>query len=279
MTPRRQHSRGFTMIELVVSMVIAAIVAGFVAMMIGSPVQAYMATSRRADLSDTAESAMRSIDGDVRRALPNSVRVGSIGNLRILEVISVTASLSYREIWPERTRMQFGTSIGTFSVLEPVAFGNGHRIVIDNRRTGSRSAYSLTNVITPATTTVSAVTAGLNTDINISPAFRFTNYADRSANQRAYIVPSLGVIRYECDLGAGVLRRYEGLPIVSSIATLSAASTTIASDINGCRFQALSGNSQNGGMAIVEITVSRAASGNGTDRLRMVRQIRVENAS
>jgi MSHA biogenesis protein MshO len=279
MTLRPHHSRGFTMIELVVSMVIAAIVAGFVAMMIGSPVQAYLATSRRADLSDTAESAMRSIDGDVRRALPNSVRRASIGNLRILEVISVTASVSYRELWSERTPMQFGTPIGAFSVLEQVAFGNGQRVVIDNRRTGSRSAYSLMNVITPATTTITAQTIAGRTNINISPAFRFTNYTDRSANQRAYIVPSLGVIRYECDLGAGVLRRYEGLPIVSAIATVSAASTTIARDITTCTFQALPGNSQHGGMAIVEITVSRAASGNGTDRLRMVRQIRVENPS
>jgi MSHA biogenesis protein MshO len=279
MRSRQQHSRGFTMIELVVSMVIAAIIAGFVAMMIGSPVQAYLATSRRADLSDTADSAMRSIDADVRTALPNSVRVGSIGNLRILEVIRVTTSVSYRELWPERTAMQFGTPVSQFSVLETPVFGNGQRIVIDNRRTAGRTAYSQTNVITPTTTTVSASTTGTLTDITISPAFRFTNYADRSANQRAYIVPSLGVIRYECDLSSGVLRRYDSLPIVSSITTLSAASTAIASDVTACRFQALAGNAENGGIAIIEITVSRATPGNGTDRLRMVRQIRLENPS
>lgn len=279
MAARRQQSRGFTMVELVVSIVIAAIVVGFVATMIGTPIQAYLATSRRADLSDSAESALRSIDNDVRRALPNSVRVGSIGNLRILEIISVTASVSYREVWPERTPMAFGTPIGQFSVVEPAAFGNGQRLIIDNRRTSGRSAYTLTNVITPPTTTISAQTAGANTDITISPPFRFTSYADRSANQRAYIVPSLGVIRYECDLGARVLRRYDLLPIVSSISTVSAASTTIASDISACRFQALAGNAEHGGMAIVEITVSRAVSGSGTERLRMVRQIRVENPS
>lgn len=273
MTPRRHRSRGFTLIELVVSMVIAAIVAGFVAMMIGLPVQAYLATSRRADLNDGAESAMRRMDEDVRRALPNSVRVGSIGNLRILEAIRVTASVSYRELWPERTAMQFGTPIGQFSVLETPTFGGAQHIVIDNRRTAGRTAYSLTNVITPATATVAAT----GSDITISPPFRFTNYADRSANRRAYIVPSLGVIRYECDLGARVLRRYDSLPIVNSITTLSAPSTLIASDITACRFQALAGNAQHGGTAIVEITVSRTTSGSGTDRLRMVRQIRLEN--
>jgi MSHA biogenesis protein MshO len=275
MSRRRQQSRGFTMIELVVSMVIAGIITGFVAMMIGTPVQAYLATARRADLSDGAQSAMRSIDDDVRRALPNSVRVGSIGNLRILEVIRVTTSLSYREIWPERNAMQFGTPIGQFSVLETPVFAGDQHVVIDNRRTGGRAAWSMTNVITPATTSISAS----GTDITVSPPFRFTNYADRSSSQRAYVVPRLGVIRYECDLASGVLRRYESLPISSSIATLSAASTTIASDITACRFQALAGSAEHGGTAIVEITVSRTTSGNGTERLRMVRQIRLENPS
>ena len=263
------------MIELVISMVIAAIVAGFVAMMIGSPVQAYLATSRRAELSDEAENAIRVIDDEVRRALPNSVRVGSIGNLRILEIIRVTASLSYREAWPERNAMQFGVPIGQFSVLEQPVFAGSQHVVIDNRRTGTRSAYSLTNVITPSTTAV----ATTGTDITLSTPFRFTNYPDRSANQRAYLVPDLGVVRYECDLGAGVLRRYESLPISNSITALAAPSTTIARDITACRFQALAGNAQNGGMAIVELTVSRATNGSGIDRLRMVRQIRVENPS
>jgi MSHA biogenesis protein MshO len=279
MSPLRQRARGFTMIELVVSIVIAAIVAGFVAMMIGTPVQAYLATSRRADLSDGAESAMRSIDDEVRRALPNSVRAASIGNLRILELIRVSTALSYREIWPERTAMQFNTPIGQFSVLEPAAFAAGQHLVIDNRRTAGRSAYSLTNVITPATTTIATSTTALGTDITLSPPFRFPSYMNRSANQRAYIVPALGVIRYECDLGAGVLRRYDQLPIVNSIQILTAPSTTVASDITACRFQVRPGNVEHGGVAIVEITVSRAASGSGTERLRMVRQIRVENSS
>jgi MSHA biogenesis protein MshO len=275
MAPRRQHSRGFTMIELVVSMVIAGIVTGFVAMMIGTPVQAYLATVRRADLSDGAQSAMRSIDVDVRRALPNSVRVGSIGNLRILEVIRMTTSVSYRENWPERNAMQFGTPIGQFSVLETPVFGADQHVVIDNRRTAGRSAWSLANVITPSTTSIAAA----GSDITLSPPFRFTTYADRSSSQRAYIVPRLGVIRYECDLGSGVLRRYESLPISTSMTTLSAPSITIASDITACRFQALPGSAEHGGTAIVEITVSRTTSGNGTERLRMVRQIRLENPS
>jgi MSHA biogenesis protein MshO len=279
MMPRRHHSRGFTMIELVVSIVIASIVVGFVAMMIGTPVQAYLATSRRAELSDGAESAMRAIDDDVRRALPNSLRIRSIGNLRILEVIRVTTSVSYREAWLERTPMQFGTPVNQFSVLETPVFAGPHYVVIDNRRTGTRSAYSLTNVITASATNVDTVAAPGGTDIRIAPGFRFTSYLDRSANQRAYIVPRLGVIRYECDLGAGVLRRYDQLPIVNSIQVLAAASTTIASDISACTFQERGGNAQHGGIAIVEITVSRVASGAGTERLRMVRQIRVENPS
>lgn len=280
MRGRRSHAHGFTLIELVVSIVIAGIVVGFIALMIGTPVQAYMAQARRSDLSDGAESAMRSIDEDVRRALPNSVRAGSVGNLRILEVIRITASASYREVWPERQAMQFGTPVSQFSVLEDPGFAGPHHVVIDNRRTGTRSAYAMLNVITPSTTIVSTATTGAGTNITISPGFQFTSYADRSTHRRAYLVPAQGVIRYECDLGTGELRRYASLPITNSITAVSAPSNVIADDITACRFRSLPGNTpQSGGIAIIEITVSRAASGAGTDRLRMVRQIRVENAS
>lgn len=278
MWARHRHSRGFSVIELVIALVISAIVVGFVTSMIVTPVDAYVAQSRRSDLSESAEVALRSISTDVRKSLPNSVRWGSIGNRRILEMIQVAAVVSYRETWPERTAMHFGAPIGNFSILENVTLSGSLQVVIDNRRTSGRTAYGLNNVITPATTTISTASTAAGTDITISPAFRFTDYPlDRSANQRAYVVS--GVTRYECDLSAGVLRRYQSLPISSSITTISAPFTTVARDITACTFSAIAGNAENGGIAIVEITTSRAVSGNTTDRLRMVRQIRVENPS
>jgi MSHA biogenesis protein MshO len=286
MRAQLRHSRGFTMVELVVAMVLASIIVGFTSLMIATPVQAYIAQSRRAELSDSAEAAMRTIGADVRGALPNSVRWQTVSGVRVLELVRVINVVSYRENWPERVPMQFGTPIGAFSSLQNLdcaTFANPLpqplQVVVDNRRApNTRTAYGLTNVVTPATTTIGCNTTAAGTDITLSPGFRFTHYPlDRSLNGRAYIVS--GVTQYQCDLSAGVLRRYESLPIRSSIVRATGTGSVIARDITACTFQAIAGNQDHGGIAIIEITTSRAVGGNGTDRLRMVRQIRVENPS
>jgi prepilin-type N-terminal cleavage/methylation domain-containing protein len=69
---RRQ--RGFSLIELVMVIVILGVVGATVAVFMRKPVDAYVDTSRRAALSDLADTAVRRIARDVRRALPNSVR-------------------------------------------------------------------------------------------------------------------------------------------------------------------------------------------------------------
>lgn len=274
------------MVELVVTMVLSTIVVGFTSLMIATPVQTYIAQSRRAELSNSAEAAMRSISTDVQRALPNSVRWGTVSGVRVLEMVRVFDVVSYRDAWPERQEMKFGTPTSGFSSLQNVdclalaalAAPVRPQVVVDNRRTpGYRTVYGLTNIITPAASAIGCNTTAAGTDLTISPAFRFTDYAERSSNTRAYVV--LGVTQYQCDLNAGVLRRYESLAIRSAIVLATGAATVIARDVTACAFQAVRGNSDHGGIAIIEITTARAVGGNGTDRLRMVRQIRVENPS
>jgi MSHA biogenesis protein MshO len=67
--------RGFTLIELVITIVVGSIVVAFMAMFIVMPMEAYSAQTRRAQLVDDADSALRFMGRDIRSALPNSVRV------------------------------------------------------------------------------------------------------------------------------------------------------------------------------------------------------------
>ena len=71
--PRRQN--GFTLIELVITLVISTIVVSFVSLFISGPVRGFADQARRARLVDAADAALERIGRDVRRALPNSVRV------------------------------------------------------------------------------------------------------------------------------------------------------------------------------------------------------------
>lgn len=70
-----RRAGGFTLIEMIVVIVLTGIVVGMVAVFLRTPVQAYVDSAARAELSDAADIAVRRIAREVRRALPNSVRV------------------------------------------------------------------------------------------------------------------------------------------------------------------------------------------------------------
>ena len=84
MAPRTQ---GFTLVELVVGMAVSVVVVAFVALFISSPVQGFADQSRRAKLVDAADTALRRMSRDVRRALPNSIRTTTNGNVVALELL------------------------------------------------------------------------------------------------------------------------------------------------------------------------------------------------
>lgn len=81
MMPRRQPiarpARGFTLIELIVVIVVGAIVAGSVALFMRPAIDSFVGTRVRSDIADQADTALRRIQRDVRRAVPNSLRVPS----------------------------------------------------------------------------------------------------------------------------------------------------------------------------------------------------------
>ena len=80
--PRVRNSardRGFTLIEMSIVIVLTSIIASAVAVFIRLPVQGYVDTARRAEMSDEADTALRRLGRDLRLALPNSVRVTDSG--------------------------------------------------------------------------------------------------------------------------------------------------------------------------------------------------------
>src|SRR5487761_2390867 len=66
---------GFTLVEMIVVIVITGIIGGMVAIFIRAPVQGYVDSARRAEMTDIADTALRRLGRDLRTAVPNSVRV------------------------------------------------------------------------------------------------------------------------------------------------------------------------------------------------------------
>jgi MSHA biogenesis protein MshO len=267
--PSIRRYGGFTMVELVVSMVIATILAGFVGLTMTTPVEAYLAQARRSELSDSAETAVRSLARDVRGALPESLRPGVVGGSEALEMIEVSAVAGYR-VWESGDPLDIDQSDSSFDAAGALLTGRRlNRLVVGaSRANPTYDPYLNTAVITPVGPPISFDPA--NQSFTLPAPHRFPR---GSTNQRAYAV--VGTIRYVCDTVAGVLRRYENLAIQPAMDPI-AGGTIVARDIAACTFRTQSSAAEHGGIAIVEITVSRATGGN-TEGLRVMRQLRVEN--
>jgi MSHA biogenesis protein MshO len=75
----RARARGFTLIEVIVSIIVIGILSAIVAVFIRAPILDYRDTVDRAEVTDQADLALRRIARDLRLALPNSVRIGTDG--------------------------------------------------------------------------------------------------------------------------------------------------------------------------------------------------------
>ncbi|HJW54946.1 MAG TPA: prepilin-type N-terminal cleavage/methylation domain-containing protein, partial [Burkholderiaceae bacterium] len=71
----KKPHQGFTLLEAIIVIAITGIIAAVVAVFIVKPVQGYVDSARRAEMTDTADTALRRISRDLHLALPNSVRV------------------------------------------------------------------------------------------------------------------------------------------------------------------------------------------------------------
>ncbi len=86
------RNQGFTLIELILTIVLAGLVATMVATVIGNQASGYVDLQQRARLVQLADSAIQQITKDIRNAVPNSIRVS--GNY--LEFVPVQMMGYYR---------------------------------------------------------------------------------------------------------------------------------------------------------------------------------------
>lgn len=276
--PRYQRSigrwagrqRGMTLVELVVTMAVASVVVAFMALFIVTPMQAYGAQTRRAELVDDADGALRLIGRDLRAALPNSVRVASSGSVTALELLATTDGARYRDGAPlgnAALDLDFTAADGAFATTVPFTqlalpwTSTTSYLAIYNVGVPGADAYEQANVITPAGTTISiaAGSAANENLVTLSPAFRF---ALGSPSRRVYLVS--GAVTYLCDTTAGTLRRYSGYGILSpqpvtagTLTGAGATATLVAKDVAACQFSFAAGTAQRNALVTLTLQLSR----------------------
>ncbi len=227
---RQQSQQGFTLVEMIMVIVITGIIGGMVAVFLKAPIQQYMDVARRADMTDIADTALRRIGRDLRLALPNSVRVNTLGAVYYLDFLSTTGGGRYRSgAGGTNDILDFTIADTSFEVLGTMpTFATGDQVVVYNLGISPADAY-VAGAGGNRTTWGSTATP----IVNITPK----QFPFESPNARFQIVHEQ--VRYICDPGAHTLTRYSlggGAIVVPSATVPGVSGALLATNVSSCSF-------------------------------------------
>jgi MSHA biogenesis protein MshO len=254
---------GFTLVEAIVTIVLTGILAATVAVFIRAPIKAYQDVTRRAELTDIADTALRRITRDIRTALPNSVRTaGTCDGIGIcyIEFVPIKSAGRYREGGPGNP-LDFNAAADTFDVIGPgVDVAANDSIVIYNLGISDSDVYAGSDRRDVAATGTNLSTVGFTGGV-----FPFASPA-----KRFHIVGK--PVSYVCNAGAGQLQRYSGYAFAGAQPQPPGGTPALlANSVSRCLFsyQALS---QLNALITVELGLTK-----GGETVRLVNQTHVNN--
>jgi MSHA biogenesis protein MshO len=259
----RRRCLGVTLVELVAVITITGIIAVVLGSFIVRPIQGYQATVRRAELVDAAEMALRLTARDIRRALPNSVRIrDSLGNVDnvtcsaagvtcAIEMLNTVDGARYRE-GPGQIggghnhantsyRLKINATdndgfnvVGFFQNITAPLVSTTHRLAIYNQGVTGADAYTDGDESLPAPSryimTRTDVTTFTIDDDDGSPADEHNISLNSGDFGFRYASPNQRVflvdtpVTYVCSGGSGGnIRRFSGYDIAATQPTNPAA--------------------------------------------------------
>lgn len=250
------RSRGFTLIELILVIVLVGILATVTVVFVLPPFQAAADVERRATLVDAADLAIDRITREARNALPNSLRTPDSGQL---EFITTVTAGRYRRLpapgggsdtfVPARSSDSFDVlgglldsgSVVTRSAGVDCGNGAGHCLSVYNTGQPGFDAWSGENI--------AAITAADAGSISYDSGGSGQPFATHSPSQRFYVTDT--VVRYVC--AGGELRRYSDYGLGSAP---TGAGTLVADNVSDCRFSYNPGSATRRGLLTVRLDLS-----------------------
>ena len=274
--------RGFTLVEAIVVIVITGIIAAGVAVFIRAPVEGYVDSVARAELTDAADTALRRLSRDVNSALPNSLRQGP--GAACIEFLPALGGGRYR-VAPRADGtgniLDFTQNDPSFDVLAqnglpPTGgFGNSS-VVVYNLGIPGANAYD-PNDRNRAAINAGASNAGL---ITLAAANQFPF---RSPGNRFQVIQNASVVYY-CA-GNAIWRASRALPagVLAAPAACPqadfAGATVLVGNVD-CAQSSFAYNaavSQRNGILAVTLVLTQAASRGTNETISLYQEVQLDN--
>lgn len=276
---RIRGSKGFTLIEMIIVIVITGIIASTVAIFIKPAIDSYTASVHRAELTDAVDTALRRLSRDVRTAVPNSLRQHSN---TCIEYAPIRAAGRYRR---ERNvagddELSFSAADNQFDVLNMTPAGTvpapGDQVVIYNLGQDVADLYAAGN-------NRGAVAAGSTAAlVQLSPSKLFPL---ASPNASFQLVPASGPVALVCTgvgtvagSGSGRLVARTGQGYVAATGTCPAVvagtttDTILVDRVSACSFNYNSDVLRRHGLLTVSLSLMRDG-----ETVNLVQQIHIDN--
>ncbi len=299
-------ARGFTLIELVIVIALTGIVAVLVAHNITRPVAGFLDLSKRAQLVDTTELALRRMSREIRLALPNSVRLtdGAAQNLQScsasggsscsVEILRTLDGGRYRLesdgsnndycAAPDDDQLDFTASIDCFEVVGgltdlPATLatatqsdclnGNTDCLVIFNTGQTGANAYDGDNIAAIRAATANSITFDIG-------GGAVTHFPYQSPRQRFQIVDM--PVSFVCNTGTGTVNRDANYTI-SPTQSLNPGgiSDMLADNVSSCSFTYVQGTGSRNALLTIALVLSAKDTEGNSNKVRLVQQIQVPN--
>ncbi len=270
--------RGFTLIEAIMVIVITGIIGTMVAVFIRAPVEGYIDTVARAELTDAGDTALRRIARDVQSALPNSLRTTAGGSTACFEFLPTVGGGRYRVAQSSAATgdiLNFAAADNAFDVLAstnlppPGGYGVQHHVVIYNLGISGANAY---NVADRNRAAIAAASTAATITLSAANQFPF-----QSPGKRFHVIPDFSVV-YSC--AGGTLIRSTQAIAAAPLAACPVAGTVLVGNVNcaASSFTYVQAAAQRNGLLTMTLVLTQPGA-RGAETIQLYQEVHVDNGS
>ena len=307
--------RGFSLIEMVITIVVLGIIAVAAGAFLFPAFNAQQGLERRAALVEAAEGAIRRMSRDIRVSIPNSVRVTNVlavGSGFAIELIPSADGARYCSSGTADCDVSGVLSIGSadtaFDVLgcfRNAAFiaasgTNAYRLVVGNTDSNIYTATGASAVIAPVGNVTLSIFPGTGGTPTVcgSPSAVATTYnrhrvtlashtfPTASPRQRVFVVEdAIAPVTYICNFSAGTLTRYAGYKNGAAYSTAGQPTDPAAAPLSSATGRRVADNVSACSVTSTEATVQASSIvtlsmtlSNSGEIVQLINQVQLDNS-